>query len=161
MTVSLLTICGIKINMTSAANINNDSWIALEGVGTIVFCLRCALTAVKEEASTQTLHSLTSDDMETVLDSFGQAVLDAQTDAQVTWGNLHASLVGSAGCYNRIGQNWRIVGDKDVVVKQGSLLVGIPDIVTGNSEESPGLKYDSGSMTFTSQTLQILTYGDR
>lgn len=148
--------------MTSVANINNDSWIALEGVGTIVFCLRSALTAVKEEASAQTLHSLTSDDVVKVLDSFGQAVLDAQTDAQVNWRNLHASLAGSAGCYNRIGQNWRVVGDKDVVVQQGSLLlIGIPDIGTGNSEESPGLKYDSGSMTFTSQTLQILTYGDR
>jgi hypothetical protein len=150
--------------MTSAAYPKSDSWIALEGLGTISFCLQEAVTEINEDLHTNQegspvaiLESMNRSDLERLLDTFGQAVLDTQSDGNINKMDLHASLVGWSGCCNRIGQNWRVISDSDVVLAKGDS----QKTAAGGTRKSTGSSTAPKSMSFNASKIQILAYGDR
>ena len=147
---------------------NNDSWIALECIGNMTFCLHGALIDVFDESLIQQESSQTkipdspnSSLIESILDSFGHAVLDAQTNAKETLGDFQASLIGSTACYTRIGNYWRVLGSKKVVLKQGHPRRGVPELMPLNSKGVPQLEGASETMMLTSPSFHILAYCDR
>lgn len=152
--------------MPNDAEALSAPWIGLEGIGIITFCLRGALAEVMDESVTNQATSQTqipdspnSNLIESVLDSFRHAVLDAQSDARETLGDLQASFVGSTTCYNRVGNYWRVVGNKEVVLKQGHLLFRTPEAISVDVRGVP--QSACARLSLSSQSFRILAYGDR
>jgi len=157
---------GGLLKMPNDADAHSAPSIALEGIGKITFCLRGALAEVMDESATNQETSQTqipdspnSCLIESVLDSFRHAVLDAKMDAQETLGDLQASLVGSTTCHNRIGNYWRVVGNNEVVLKQGHLLLRVPEAISVDVKGFP--QSTCARLSLSAHSFHILAYGDR
>ena len=143
-------------------NLTIQNTNTLEGIGSIAACLKTALVKVEDEIDSreQKKQSLSSNEIGAILDSFEQAILESSSrvdeEAKKTATDLHATIFGSAKSYNRVGQNWRLIGDKGCILRQGHTK---PDCQTvpANFE----LSDDNEAMTFSSESCQLLAYGDR
>lgn len=146
---------------------SNDASISLEGIGSISTCLKNALANVqrspgKREGNRPKLGEadlLKNFESESVMDAFGEAVLDSQRGN--TEKNLHASLVGSGEiCYNRVGQNWRFIGREEFVLKEVQLSADVQTAKGKGNGRDGGKGEGMDIMTFPAQQTQILAYND-
>ena len=158
--------------MGSNPTSRSDASIALEGAGLLGICLSKALTTVHQSSDVNQIDSpmepsvshwqlttlgLRFSDVERIKDAFGKAIMASQNDGAKL--DLHADIVGLSDHYNRVGQNWRLVGNKLIVEERRK--VGLP-VTKGEvaSVSREGATGRNGKFVYLEKT-QILAYGDK
>ena len=92
-------------------------------------------------------------DVENIKEAFGKAVLTSQkVDTKL---GIHVDLVGLSDHYNRVGQNWRLLGNKFTVEARRNLA---ENDFTHFSRTSAT---DIDSKFACLEETQILVYGDK
>lgn len=156
--------------MGSNPTSSSDASIALEGVGLIGICLSKALTTVQQSSDTYQIDSareplvnkwrlamldLNITDVERIKDAFGKGVLTSQKDDAKL--DLHGDVVGLSDHYNRVGQNWRLLGNQFRVEERQRN--GLADTeVTYLSHR--GARPRNGKF-LRLEEVQVLVYGDK
>jgi hypothetical protein len=142
---------------------SNEASISLEGIGLISTCLKNALAKVqrspgKKDNSPNGEVDLKVFESGYVMEAFGEAVFESQRDNAEN--NLHASLLGSGEIfYNRVGQNWRFVGEEEFVLLEGLREGG--RIASGNTNVDHGSVDFTDRLSFPARQTQILAYNDQ
>lgn len=147
----------------------NEASISLEGIGLISTCLKKALAKVQPSATnssapTSSAVGLGVFESGYVVEAFGEAVSKSQRDNAEK--NLDVSLLGSGEIfYNRVGQNWRFVGEEELALLPASKSgEGVPE---GRRIEARNAHVDNGSgestdrLSFSRRQTQILAYNDQ
>ena len=147
----------------------SDLSIALEGAGAMGICLGNALATVQKSDNYQidsfvkplaspgkcgvTMLDLKTSDVENIKEAFGKAVLTSRKDD--TKLDLHADLVGLSDHYNRVGQNWRLLGNKFTVEARRNRAEN------GMTRFSHASARGRDSKFASLERAQILVYGDK
>lgn len=138
-----------------------DSSIALEGAALVGTCLTKALTTLQHSVdinqSDATMQPLFDSDVDRIKDAFGKAVLTSQKNDSNLPVDVNATLVGLCDHYNRVGQNWRLVGKKILVDERRKVEVAGSEVMY-KLREGP---VDRNGKFVLQEEAQILVYGDK
>jgi hypothetical protein len=147
----------------------NEASISLEGIGLISTCLKTALAKVQPSGTNSSAPTSREVDLNAfesgyVVEAFGEAVLKSQRDNAEK--NLDVSLLGSGEIfYNRVGQNWRFVGEEELVLLPvPTSIEGVPEgrrIAARDTNVDHGSVDSTDRLSFSTQQTQILAYNDK
>ncbi len=155
-----------KMSSTPPSKI--DASISLEGVGLIGTTLSKALATVQQKRGMESSESpgtsapnaltFTASDIAHIKTTFGKAFLESQRDA--TNQDLDASLLGLSEHYNRVGLNWRIVGNM-YQLKEGQPLKSMGSTSMKRIDDVHHNEKANDTIFIPLLRAQILAFGDR